>query len=175
MTLIPNLKYDLINKFVYINVKKLPKVKKISINCSCKNNSYKNLATSLLALEFIFKQKGILTKAKKPNLTYKIRKNSPTGCKVTLRNRNFNRFTELLVNKILPNYKNFDGIFLKKRLKNFFSFDLNNVYVFSEIEKNYIYFKNLSKFQITFNFQCSQHTELKFLLKSLQFLLSFKN
>jgi large subunit ribosomal protein L5 len=165
------LKYDLINKFIYTNSKKLPKLKTANINFSCKTNSYKNLATSLLAIEFISKQKGVLTKAKKPNLAYKIRKNSPTGCKVKLRKQNLNRFITLFINKVFPNWKNFTGNFLKKKLKNVISYELNNVFIFPEIEKNYIQFKNLSKLQVSFVLQCLNNKELKFLLQSLQFII----
>jgi large subunit ribosomal protein L5 len=165
------LQYDLINKFIYTNSKNLPKLKKASINFSCKNNTYKSLAASLLALEFIAKQKGVLTKAKKPNIAYKIRENSPTGCKVTLRKKNLYEFISLSLNTVFPNSKNFIGISLKKNQKNFISYELDNVLIFPKIEKNYTHFKSLTKLQTTLIFQCFNIKELKFLVEFLQFVL----
>ena len=81
------LKYELLNKFLYKNVNKLPKIKKIIFNFNCKNFELKNLAVSLLVLELITNQKGILTKSKYSNILLKICKGNPTGCKVILRKR----------------------------------------------------------------------------------------
>jgi ribosomal protein L5 len=51
----------------------------------------KGLATSLLAIELITGQKGILTTTKHSNIFLKIRKEIP-GCKVTLRKENMFSF-----------------------------------------------------------------------------------
>jgi large subunit ribosomal protein L5 len=165
------LNYDLLNKFIYTNSKKLPKLQKASINFSCKNNLHQNLATTLLAIELISKQKGMLTKAKKPNLTYKIRENSPTGCKVTLRKQNLYELVSRFTNKVFPNIKNFMGISLKKHIKNCISYELNNVLIFPEIEKNFGHFKNLSKLQATFVFKCQDIKELEFLVQFFRFVI----
>ena len=82
---IKTLKFDLINKFHYTNLKKLPKLQKMILSFSCKTTELKILATHLLALELITNQKGILTVSKRPNLLLKIRKGNPTGCKLTLK------------------------------------------------------------------------------------------
>jgi len=79
-----NVKYDLINKFYYKNIKKLPELKKIVFNFGCKSTHIKKLAASLLALELITEKKGSIRRSKKPNLTLRVKKGNPTGCIVTL-------------------------------------------------------------------------------------------
>jgi ribosomal protein L5 len=44
------IKYDLINKFNYKNIKELPKLKKIVLNFKTKNFKAKTFATTLFAL-----------------------------------------------------------------------------------------------------------------------------
>ena len=79
------LKFDLINKFYYKELKNLPKLKKIVLNFNCRTTNLKTLATHLLALELITNQKSNLTISKRPNLLLKIRKGNPVGCKVILK------------------------------------------------------------------------------------------
>ena len=45
------IKYDLLNKFFYIQSKDLPKLTKIVLNFGCKSFEIKKLASSLLALK----------------------------------------------------------------------------------------------------------------------------
>ena len=65
-------RYDLINKFQYTNIDELPQIKKIIINFGCKDFKIKNFAATLLALELITTQRGIVTKTKTPNIFIKI-------------------------------------------------------------------------------------------------------
>ena len=66
------LKYDLINKFVFIDADKLPKLKKIILNFGFKTADMKQLSSGLLALELITNQKGILTTTTKSNILLKV-------------------------------------------------------------------------------------------------------
>ena len=78
--------YDLINKFSYNNLKKVPKLKQIVLNFGCKNSEIKNLSAALISFELIASNKNIeLTKSKRANLFIKIRKGHPVGCKVILK------------------------------------------------------------------------------------------
>ena len=95
-------KYDLINKFLYKNTKKLPKIKKIILNFSCQSTKLKNLASSLLALELITTKKGLLTTSKKANILLKLRKGNPVGCKIVLTSKNYYNFLARFLNEILP-------------------------------------------------------------------------
>jgi large subunit ribosomal protein L5 len=169
------LKYDLINKFNFINTKKLPKLKKIILNFGCKTADIKQLASCLLALELITKQKGNLTKTKYSKILFKIRKGNPTGCKVTLNNFNKFKFIELLIIEIFPKLKNFNGLNTENSKKNNFSYELTNLFSFFELEKNYYLFNNLPKLDISIISSNSNSItqDLNFLLKSYQ--LPFKN
>lgn len=169
------LNYELINKFNYNSTKNIPSLKKIILNFGCKTADIKQLSSCLLSLELITHQKGHFTKTKYSKILFKIRKGNPTGCKVTLNKFNKFKFLELLTVEIFPKLKNFLGLNLKKSNKNNFSYELNNTFSFSELEKNYYLFNNLPKLDISIivysNFNKSE--ELHFLLKSYQ--LPFKN
>ena len=86
------IKHDLINKFNYTNIQKIPKIQKLTLNFGCKNFNIQKFATTLLALEIIASKKGGLTIAKKANILLKIQKGQPAGCKVTLRKKDIHSF-----------------------------------------------------------------------------------
>ena len=163
------LKLDLINKFYYTDLKKLPNLKQIILNFSCKTIELKALATHLLALELITHQKGIITVSKHPNILLKIRKGNPTGCKITLRRISMMEFLSKNLNEIFPKTKNFRGIKVHKKIeKTAFSFSVNNVLAFPELAKHYYLFTNLSNLNISFVTNGRTKKEMLFLLKSLQ-------
>ena len=152
-------KYDLINKFKYKSIKNIPKLTYISLYFKLKNFDSKKLISALASLEVLTLQKSTLLKSKVSNVSLKIRKGLPIGCKVTLRKNNRNRFLFKLLNKIL----------LKSEIKNSTNsifFKLTNMLVFSELEKNYQFFKNLTDLHIQIKTtQCSKN-EFKFLINS---------
>lgn len=163
------LKFDLINKFYYLNLKKLPELKKIILNFSCKTTELKSLATSLLALELVAKQKGILTVSKRPNLLLKIRKGNPAGCKLSLRKSSMLNFFSKSFNEVFSKTKNFDGITLSQKVeKTFISFVIKDTLNFSELTDHYYLFSNLSSLNLSFITSVDTKEEMLFLLKSLQ-------
>jgi large subunit ribosomal protein L5 len=167
---IKTLKYDLINKFSYSTIKKLPKIKKIVLNFGCKTTEINYISKSLLALELITNQKGIVTINKRPNMLLKLRKGNPTGCKVTLNKfKMFNFFTMTLTN-VFPKIKNFNGFTLEQTIKkNTFSYEIQNTSVFTELEKHYFLFNNLSKLDIAIIASSTNKKEFIFFLKSMKF------
>ena len=114
------IKQDLTNKFIFKNNKKVPKIKKIILNFSCKNLSIQKFAITILALEIISFKKGTITITKKPNIILKIQKGYPAGCKVELKNHQIYLFLTKLNIKIIPRLRNFPGFKLKKQIFNFF-------------------------------------------------------
>ena len=165
-------KYDLINKYLYKNIKELPTLKKIILNFGYKNNDIKNLATGLIALQLISKQRGILTKTKNANALLKIRKGSLVGCKVVLRNQIMLLFLSKFLVEITPKIKNFEGFKLNKETKKTFSYNLNDILLFDELEKNYYLFNNLPKLNITLvTTDLTTEKEFVFLLNSFKFPL----
>jgi large subunit ribosomal protein L5 len=167
---IKNLKYDLINKFSYQTTKSLPEFKKIILNFGCKTTNLKELASSLLAIELITKQKGKLTTTKQANIVLKIREGYPVGCKVVLRKKLLFKFLNRITNEVFPKSKDFRVLPLNrdKNTRNF-SYELSDTFAFSELEKHYYLFNNLTKLSATIVTNSSNTEELTFILKSFKF------
>jgi len=165
------IKYDLINKFNYKNHKQIPKIIKIILIFNCKNINIKKLISSLIALELITNQKGVILTSKKSNLVLKLRKGNPIGCKVTLHKKTMNFFYYRLISEIFPNIKLFEGFHLKKFVNNFnsFSFKINKTLFFIELEKYYQFFKDLPNLQLIIITNSLFSFELSFLLQSYKF------
>ena len=127
----------------------------------------KSLISSLAALEILTFQKSFLNYSKISNISLKIRKGQPVGCKVTLRQKNLRLFLHTLINNIS---------FAKSKNKNnkkisSFSLMVHNVLVFDVLEKNYRFFRNLSDLSINLTTTNCSSKELKFLLKSNKLVL----
>lgn len=166
-------KYDLINKFKYKNIKKLPKLRKIVLNFSCKNSDTKQLALAMTALELITLQKGILTVTKKSNVILKLKKGEPIGCKVVLRKTNMYNFLFKILNEILPKINKFKKFNIKQNRNNnskinTFSFKLKNTLNFLELEKNYYIYQNLPFLNVTFVTNRISFCEFIFLFQSFK-------
>lgn len=163
------LQFDLINKFYYTDLKKLPKLKKIILNFSCKTTELKSLATNLLALELITNQKGILTVSKRPNLLLRIRKGNPAGCKLTLKKTKMLNFIFKSLNEVFSKIKNFNGISVNQKVKKTaLSFILRDTLNFSELTEHYYLFNNLPNLNLSFITSVETKKEMLFILKSLQ-------
>lgn len=168
------LKFDLINKFYYTNLKKLPKLKKVVLNFSCRTTELKSLATSLLALELITNQKGVLTISKRPNLLLKIRKGNPTGCKLTLKKTSILNFVSKSLNEIFSKMKNFNGISINQKVEEtVISFVIKDTLNFSELTEHYYLFNNLSNLNLSFITSVETRKEMLFILKSLQLPIKY--
>jgi large subunit ribosomal protein L5 len=61
-------------------------------------------------LQTIAGQKPVVTRAKKSIANFKLRENSPIGCKVTLRGARMYEFLDRLVNVALPRVRDFRGV-----------------------------------------------------------------
>ena len=170
------LKYDLTNKFLYKNTKKIPQIKKITLNFGCKTREIRQLSASLLALELITSKKGTLTTTTKPNIILKIRKGNPVGCKITLHKKQIFTFLEKIYIYIFSNIKNFAGIKLSKKINSkSLSFKIFDTFKFIEFEEHYSLFNNLPNLDITISTNSITKEELIFIIKSLQFPLKLKN
>ena len=156
-------KYDLINKFNYKHLQKIPELKSLTLTFKLKKYDIKTLISALAAIEILTSQKAILNYSKVSNVSLKIRKGQPIGCKVTLRKKNFRQFFNVLLNttSIIKNKINY-----KSQNSFFFSLTIENILVFSELEKNYQFFKKLSNLNINLTTTNCKNKELVFLLKS---------
>lgn len=163
------IKYDLINKFFYNQLKDIPELKKIILNFGCKSFEIKNIAASLLSLELITTRKGIITKSKRANILLKIRKGYPVGCIVILTKGEMYQFFFKLLTEVFPNLKDFKGIKASKNLKNkSFSLTLLDLINFKELEKQFYLFTNLPPLNIILVTNTKTRKELMYLLNSFK-------
>ncbi|MCB2295117.1 50S ribosomal protein L5 [Clostridium algoriphilum] len=101
----------LMEKFGYKNIMEVPKLEKIVLNMGvgeAKDNS-KVLDAALSDMSIIAGQKPIVTRAKKSIANFKLRENTPIGCKVTLRKAQMFEFADKLMNVALPRVRDFRG------------------------------------------------------------------
>lgn len=159
--------YDLINKFSYKTVYDLPKLKFVSLRFNFKKYELKGLVSALVALELISSQKSCLVKSKVANVSLRLRKGSPTSCKVILRKKKMNKLLIKFLNKVI--------ILGKAPVKNYrkvntFSFTIKNVLVFKELEKNYRFFKHLNSLRVDLVTTNRSRKEFITLLKSYKIM-----
>ena len=168
--------YDLINKFSYNNLKKVPQLKKIVLNFGCKNSEIKNLAAALISLELITSNEKIeLTKSKRTNILIQIRSGHPIGCKVVLKKRKMYDFFLKLQTEVFPILKEFKGITLNKKINaTSFSFTLKELISFKELETNFYLFNNLPPLNINIITNTKTEKELIYLINSFKIILNKK-
>ncbi len=96
----------------YTNPFQVPRMEKIVINMGVgegKENA-KVVDFAVADLQTITGQKPVVTRAKKSIANFKLRENSPIGCKVTLRGARMYEFLDRLVNVALPRVRDFRGV-----------------------------------------------------------------
>jgi len=162
-------KYDLLNKFHYKNIQQFPKLKKITLSFRFKTSDFKQLFSSLIALELITYQKSIINKSKVSNIIFKIRKGNPVGCKLTLRKKNMYKFFAKILLQILPHSKIINKL-SNKNVKNSISFEFNKILLFPELENQYQFFNKLSNLHIVIVTSSKSYDEIKFLLRTFKLL-----
>ena len=167
------IKYDFYNKFFFKNIEDIPKLKKVILNFSLKEEPNLTVSLSFLSvLELISFQKGKLTSSKISNMTFKIQKGHPVGCKVTLRKYAMYSFIAKLVLQILPGLKQFKGIKLPSTSINSLSFRLKNILLFPELLNQYELFKSIPFLHITFVSSSENINKLSYLLRSFRLPLT---
>jgi large subunit ribosomal protein L5 len=103
---------DLKKEFAYSNDMSIPRLKMVSLNVGIKAADSDNKFLAYLATQVsnISGQKAILTKSRKAISTFKLRKDLPIGCKVTLRGKKMYQFLDKLTNIALPRIRDFRGL-----------------------------------------------------------------
>ena len=99
----------LIKELSYKNVMQVPKVEKVVLNVGLGEaiQNIKLLEAAQKELGIVTGQKAVTTKAKKSIAAFKLRKEMPIGCKVTLRGRMMYEFLDRLINLALPRVRGF--------------------------------------------------------------------
>lgn len=165
---------DLINKFFYTHLNKIPQLKKITLNLNCKNSDMKSIAAAFLSLKLITTKQGFLVKSKRSNVLLKIRKGNPVGCMVVLKKGKMYKFLFKLLAEIFPRSKSFIGLsIVQKNLnKTSFSFTFNDFINFKELEKQFYLFIKLPPLNITLITNAKTEKELLYLLHSFKLVKS---
>ena len=102
----------LIEQFGYANPMQVPQIEKIVINMGVGESTADSKKATVAAgdLALIAGQKPVITKARKPIATFKVREGMPIGCKVTLRRQKMYEFMDRLVTIALPRVRDFRGL-----------------------------------------------------------------
>ena len=103
---------ELMKKFGYKTSMQVPRIKKITLNMGVGETTQdkKILDNAVADLTKIAGQKPVVTKAKKSIATFKVRKDYPVGCMVTLRGQRMYEFLDRLVTIAIPRIRDFRGI-----------------------------------------------------------------
>lgn len=131
---------DLISKLNLKNSHQRPKLKKISVHLSLKDQNFESkkfLLPAFCGLELIGKQKPFLHHSNKGVATYKIQKGDLTGLSMQLRNKNMYDF----MNNLLQTLKANESIHIGFNKEGHLSIKVNNLLSFPEIEKEYLHFQ----------------------------------
>ena len=132
---------QMMKKFGYKNVLAVPRVDKIVVNMGVGKGAedIKIVETAQNELATITGQHAVITRAKKAISNFKIREDSPVGCRVTLRRRIMYEFLEKLVRVALPRVHDFRGVPPRGFDKaGNFSFGISEQNIFPEIDSDKI-------------------------------------
>ena len=129
----------MMKKFGYTNALQVPRLQKISINMGVGKGAedIKIVEAAQGELSMITGQHAVITRAKKAISNFKIRENSPIGCRVTLRRRTMYEFLERLIGVALPRVRDFRGLSPRgfDQAGNF-SFGVQEQNIFPEVESD---------------------------------------
>jgi large subunit ribosomal protein L5 len=103
---------ELMKQRGYKTSMQVPRIQKITLNMGVGETTQdkKILDNAVADLTKIAGQKPVVTKAKKSIATFKVRKDFPVGCMVTLRGKRMYEFLDRLVTVAIPRIRDFRGI-----------------------------------------------------------------
>lgn len=101
----------MIKEFGYKNIMQVPSLEKVVLNVGmgAASSNVKMLDAAVKELALITGQKPVVTKAKKSIAGFKLRKDVPIGCMVTLRRKQMFEFLDRLFHAALPRIRDFRG------------------------------------------------------------------
>jgi large subunit ribosomal protein L5 len=130
---------EMMKKYGYRNPLQGPRLEKIVVNMGVGKGAedIKIVETAQNELSVITGQHAVITRSKKAISNFKIRENSPIGCRVTLRKRIMYEFLERLLRVALPRVRDFRGL-SPRGFDNAgnFSFGINDQAIFPEIDSD---------------------------------------
>lgn len=161
---------DLKKQFSYTNNLEVPRLKMISVNVGIKATDSDNKYLAYLATQIsnIAGQKSVLTKSKKAISTFKLRKDLPIGCRVTLRGKKMYQFLDRLIHIALPRVRDFRGLSAKGfNQSNHYSFGLKEHTIFPEVDLDNV--MKVFGLNITVTTTAKTKEEALYLLKKINF------
>ena len=163
--------YDLLTKSNFKNIFEITKIIKICLNIGFKNSNIekKKLINMIVLLKLITNQEPFLTKSRKNNILFKIKKGSIVGCKITLRKKNIYVFLENFYLFILPNFRN-QNINYNFKNQNIVHFQIPNILSFFELETEFLKFKNIPPIDISIHTNSKNNQEFISLLNSFMMI-----
>jgi large subunit ribosomal protein L5 len=165
---------DMMQKFGYKTAMQVPRIRKITLNMGVGETvqDKKILDHAVGDLTKIAGQKPVTTKAKKSIATFKVRKDYPVGCMVTLRGARMYEFLDRLVSIAIPRIRDFRGISARAfDGRGNYSMGVKEQIIFPEIEYDKI--DALRGLNISITTTAKSDDEARALLAAFQF--PFKN
>ncbi len=158
----------LMKKFGYKTVMQCPKLVKICLNQGVKGSTSdkKLIDEAVKEMTTISGQQAVSTMSKKDISNFKLRKNMPIGCRVTLRNVRMYEFLDRFISVSLPRVRDFKGIGEKSfDGRGNYTLGVNEQIIFPEINIDKI--SRISGMDITFVTTARTNEEAYELLKEL--------
>ncbi|MEC7839664.1 MAG: 50S ribosomal protein L5 [Chlamydiota bacterium] len=168
-----DIKKELLNKFGYDNVTKIPGMQKIVLNMGIAEvTKDKNAIQDCLnEMALISGQKPLLTKAKQSISNFKLRQGQPLGVKVTLRGVRMYDFMDRFFNIVCPRIRDFRGFKPKCDGRGNYSLGIDDHQIFPELNLDDV--KRTQGMNITFVTNAENDEECIELLRLLG--LPFEN
>lgn len=160
--------------FKYKSVMEVPRISKITLNIGLgeATTDKKIIDSALSDLKKITGQQPIVTRAKKSIATFKVRKDYPIGCKVTLRHIRMYEFLDRLIGIAMPRIRDFRGISGKSfDGRGNYNLGIKEQIIFPEIDYDKI--DSLRGMNISISTTAKNDQEAKALLEAFHF--PFKN
>lgn len=164
----------LMTDFKYKSVMEVPRISKITLNIGLgeATTDKKIIDNALSDLKKITGQQPIVTRAKKSIATFKVRKDYPIGCKVTLRHIRMYEFLDRLIGIAMPRIRDFRGISGKSfDGRGNYNLGIKEQIIFPEIDYDKI--DSLRGMNISISTTAKNDQEAKALLEAFHF--PFKN
>lgn len=161
---------ELMKQFGYKTAMQVPRIEKIVLNMGVGEavNDKKILENAAGDMTKIAGQKPVITKAKKSIAGFKIRKDYPVGCMVTLRRARMYEFLDRLVSVAIPRIRDFRGISARSfDGRGNFNLGVKEQIIFPEIEYDKI--DALRGMNITITTTAKTDDEARALLSSFKF------
>jgi large subunit ribosomal protein L5 len=161
---------ELMKKFGYRTTMQVPRIAKITLNMGVGEAvaDKKVMENAVGDLEKIAGQKPVVTKSRKAIANFKIRKDYPVGCMVTLRHTRMYEFLERLVSIAIPRIRDFRGVSARAfDGRGNYSLGVKEQIIFPEIEYDKI--DALRGMNITITTTAKTDEEAKALLAAFKF------